>query len=315
MRRFELADILGLVVVLLWAANIPLAKDALSEFSPLSFNAVRIPLSALLLWIATLLLEGRIHLRPGDIWKILGMGIIGNVFYLTLFMHGLELTKAGNVGLLMSIGTVFTALLSRLLGHEYLGRIVWVGIFLSFGGVAVILLESAEFAVGTGTLVGDLITLAATSCWSVYTVFSKILMKSYSPLTFTTLTLSVGGLALFFMSLPSLMDQNWAQISTKSYLELGYSSIFALAVAYSIWFYCVDRLGSTKTAIYVNLLPFWTLLFARFFIGEAITPLQILGGILILSGLYLTKLKGPESRARSFPARELHCSLKVVKEG
>ena len=294
MRRFELVDILGLVVVLLWAANLPLAKDALREFSPMSFNAVRIPPSALLLWIPTLLLEGRIHLQPRDIWKILVLGIIGNVFYLTLFIHGLELTKAGNVGLLLSIGTIFTALLSRLLGHEYLGRIVWVGIFLSFGGVAVILLESAEFAVGTGTLVGDLITLAAASCWSVYTVFSKTLMKSYSPLTFTTLTLSVGALALFFISFPDLMDQNWGQISTKSYLELGYSSIFSLAVAYSIWFYCVDRLGSTKTAIYANLVPFWTLLFAWFFIGEEITLLQILGGILILTGIYLTKLKNPK---------------------
>ncbi len=291
MRKLELADILGLVVVLLWAANLPLAKDALREFSPMSFNAVRIPLSALLLWIPMLLLKGRIHVQPRDIWKILVLGIIGNVFYLTLFIHGLELTRAGNVGLLMSVGTVFTALLSRLLGHEYLGRMVWVGIFLSFGGVAVILLESAEFAVGTGTLVGDLITLAAASCWSVYTVFSKTLMKSYSPLTFTTLTLSVGALVLFFISLPDLMDQNWGQISTKSYLELGYSSIFSLAVAYSIWFYCVDRLGSTKTAIYANLVPFGTLLFAWFFIGEEITLLQILGGILILSGIYLTKLK------------------------
>ena len=127
MRKFELADILGLVVVLLWAANLPLAKDALREFSPMSFNAVRIPLSALLLWIPMLLLKRRIHLQPRDIWKILVLGIIGNVFYLTLFIHGLELTKAGNVGLLMSIGTVFTALLSRLLGHEYLDRIVWVG--------------------------------------------------------------------------------------------------------------------------------------------------------------------------------------------
>ncbi len=291
MRRFELADILGLLVVVLWAANLPLAKDALREFSPMSFNAVRIPLSALLLWIPMLLLKGRIHLQPRDIWKILVLGIIGNVVYLTLFIHGLELTKAGNVGLLMSVGTVFTALLSRLLGHEYLGRIVWVGIFLSFGGVSVILLESAEFAVGTGTLVGDLITLAAASCWSVYTVFSKTLMRSYSPLTFTTLTLSVGAFALFFISLPDLMDQNWGQISTKTYLELGYSSIFSLAVAYSIWFYCVDRLGSTKTAIYANLVPFGTLLFAWFFIGEEITLLQILGGILILSGIYLTKLK------------------------
>ncbi len=149
MRKFEFTDILGLVVVLLWAANLPLAKDALREFSPMSFNAVRIPLSALLLWIPMLLLKGRIHLQPRDIWKILVLGIIGNVVYLTLFIHGLELTKAGNVGLLMSVGTVFTALLSRLLGHEYLGRIVWVGIFLSFGGVSVILLESAEFAVGT----------------------------------------------------------------------------------------------------------------------------------------------------------------------
>ncbi len=291
MRKLEFADILGLVVVLLWAANLPLAKDALREFSPMSFNAVRIPLSALLLWIPMLLLKGRIHLQPRDIWKILVLGIIGNVFYLTLFIHGLELTKAGNVGLLMSVGTVFTALLSRLLGHEYQGRMVWLGIFLSFGGVAVILLESAEFAVGTGTLVGDLITLAAACCWSVYTVFSKTLMKSYSPLTFTTLTLSVGAFALFFISLPDLMDQNWEQISTKSYLELGYSSIFSLAVAYSIWFYCVDRLGSTKTAIYANLVPFWTLLFAWFFIGEKITLLQILGGILIVSGIYLTKLK------------------------
>ena len=294
MRRLEIADILGLVVGLLWAANLPLAKDALREFSPMTFNAVRIPLSALLLWIPMLLLKGRIHLQPGDIWKILVLGIIGNVFYLTLFIHGLELTKAGNVGLLMSVGTVFTALLSRLLGHEYLGRIVWVGIFLSLGGVSVILLESAELAVGTGTLVGDLITLAAASCWSVYTVFSKPLMRSYSPLTFTTLTLSVGAFALFFISLPDLVDQNWGQISTKSYLELGYASIFSLAVAYSIWFYCVDRLGSTKTAIYGNLVPFWTLLFAWLFIGEEITLLQILGGVLILTGIYLTKLKNPK---------------------
>ncbi len=291
MRKFELADILGLVVVLLWAANLPLAKEAMREYSPMSFNAVRIPLSALLLWIPMLLLKRRIHLQPRDIWKILVLGIIGNVFYLTLFIHGLELTKAGNVGLLMSVGTVFTALLSRLLGHEYQDRRVWAGIFLSFGGVAVILLESAEFAVGTGTLVGDLITLAAACCWSVYTVFSKTLMKNYSPLTFTTLTLSVGAFALFFLSLPDLMDLNWGQISTKSYLELGYSSIFSLAVAYSIWFYCVDRLGSTKTAIYINLVPFGTLLFAWFFIGEEVTLLQILGGILILTGIYLTKLK------------------------
>ncbi len=291
MRKFELAHSLGLVVVLLWAANIPLVKDALREFSPMSFNAVRIPLAALLLWIPMLLLKRRIHIQPRDIWKILVLGIIGNVFYLTLFIHGLELTKAGNVGLLMSVGTVFTALLSRLLGHEYQDRRVWVGIFLSFGGVAVILLESAEFAVGTGTLVGDLIILAAACCWSVYTVFSKTMMRSYSPLTFTTLTLSVGAFALFFLSLPDLMDLNWGQISTKSYLELGYSSVFSLAVAYSIWFYCVDRLGSTKTAIYINLVPFGTLLFAWFFIGEEITLLQILGGVLILSGIYLTKLK------------------------
>ncbi len=292
MRKLELADILGLVVVLLWAAHLPLAKDALREFSTVTFNAVRIPLSALLLWIPTLLWGGRIHLQPRDIWKIVGLGIIGNVVYLTLFIHALELTKAGNVGLLMSIGTIFTALLSRLLGHEYLGRMVWAGIFLSFGGVAVILLESAEFAIGTGTLLGDLLTLAAAACWSLYTVCSRTLMKSYSPLTFTTLTLSVGALALFFISLPSLADQEWGQISTKSYLELGYSSIFSLAVAYSIWFYCVDRLGSTKTAIYSNLIPFWTLLFAWMLIGEEITVLQILGGILILTGIYLTKLSG-----------------------
>lgn len=293
MRKFERADVSCLTVTIIWGANMPLVKDALTELSPMSFNAVRLILAASLLWILTLLIEHRVLLDRKDVKRIFMLGFVGNALYQILFIHGLYLTKAGNVALLLSMGTIFTALLSRALGHERFGPIVWGGIFLSLSGVTIILLESAELGFSGGTFLGDLLILGSSACWSVYTVYSKPMMKSYSPLSLTALTFSIGSLGFLLISVPYLPSQNWEQVSTESYLQLGYSFIFSLAVGYVLWFHGVDRLGSTKTAIYGNLVPFFGILFARIFLREEITVMQIAAGILILTGIYLTRRGQP----------------------
>lgn len=288
MRRFELADLSCLTVVLIWGANMPLVKTALDEFSPMSFNAIRLLLAALLLWILTIFIEGRIELHRGDILLILVLGITGNALYQILFIKGIFLTKAGNVSLLISSATIFTALWSRFLGQERFSAIVWAGIFLSLGGVTLILLESAEFAVSGGTLLGDLLILGSSLCWSSYTVYSKPLMKRYSPLSLSTLTMSVGALVFFLFSFSELKVQDWEQVSGKSYMILTCSFTFALVLGYILWLHGVARLGSTRTAIYSNLIPLVGVISAELVLGESITPMQIAAGILIATGIYLT---------------------------
>lgn len=289
-EKFSRADFYCLLMTLIWGANMSIAKDAMVEMTPLSFNGVRLMLATLLLWFLTLLKEGQIRLRRQDVRIILILGVVGNTAYQLLFIYGLYYTKAGNVGLLLASATILTAILSRMLGHEKLSPIVWIGIGVSLSGVGCILWESAEIGFSSGTLPGDLMILAAAACWSVYTVYSKSIMDQYTPLSLTTLTVAVGGFFFFLWSIPDILGQQWDAVSPKGYAELGFSLTFAIALGYAIWFDAIDKLGSTRTAIYGNLIPFSSLLFAAFFLNEPVTLFQAAGGGLILTGIYLTRL-------------------------
>ncbi len=291
MKRFGGADLACLSTVIIWGCNLSIIKHALEDFSPLSFNAVRLVLaSGLLLAIAPLLgqlpLLGLRARLPG----LILFGILGNSVYQLLFIFSLQMTKAGNVAILMASTPVFTALISRKVGHERLSRIVWLGIGVSLGGAVLLIYESLEMGFGSSDLLGNLMILGSSICWASYTVFARQTMAELPPLGFTAITLAIGSLGFLAVSIPSLTTQSWIDVAALSYLELVVSTVFGLALAYSLWFFGVSRLGSTRTTVYSNLIPFVGVLVAWWFLGEAVTLLQLLGGGAILTGIYLTRL-------------------------
>jgi drug/metabolite transporter (DMT)-like permease len=304
MRGFEKADVFCLLMTLVWGANISVVKGALGELSPLAFNGTRLFIGALALSVFARILAGPLPLIPKHWLALIALGVIGNTLYQLFFIFGIAITKAGNVSLLMSAATVFTALLSRAFGHEKLSPLVWTGILISVSGVLAILIESGEFDVGVGTLRGDLLVLTATVCWSAYVVLSKKYMDRFPPLVLTSYTLLAGSCILLLTSLPSIALQDWQSVSWKGYLALGYSSVFAIAIGYALWFYAVDRIGSTRTAIYGNLIPFFGVSLAWLTLGERVTPLQILGGGLIVTGIYLTRLGRPPDAPTAIRRRQ-----------
>lgn len=216
-------------------------------------------------------------------------GLLGNTLYQLLFIYGVHLTKAGNVALLLSSSTVFVALLSRLAGHETFSPRVALGIVLSLSGVALVITEKSQVAISREGLFGDFLILCSAICWASYTVYGRPLLKRYSTMSFSTLTFGFGAVGFFLLSLPALAAQDWSAVRPISYLELAFSLVFALAVAYSLWFYGVSRLGSTRTSIYGNLVPFFGVTSAWLFLGEPLTLQQVSGGALIVVGALLTR--------------------------
>ncbi|MFQ5739847.1 MAG: DMT family transporter [Acidobacteriota bacterium] len=289
MKRLDHADAACLLITLIWGSNLSLVKDALADFTPMGFNGPRLCLAAGLLWSLTRWLEEPVRCRRQDVGSLVFFGLVGNTAYQLLFIYGIELTKAGNVALLLSSTTIFTAVLSRLAGHERLGSNVWAGIGLSIMGVFLILFESAEFALHRASLGGDLLILGSSACWASYTVYGRSMMHEHSPLTFTTLTFGFGAAGFLLLSVPALTSQQWHRISLRSYAELAYSAVFGLALAYTLWFYAVKQLGSTRTSIYNNLIPFVGLVFAWLFLEESISLFQLGGGGLIVAGIYLSR--------------------------
>lgn len=288
--RFGATDFLMLLAILLWAVNFSIIKIALREFSIHGFNGPRLFLASILLLIFLWRKEGRLSVRRADLPRLIALGIIGNTFYQLLFINGISRTTASSTSLIMTMTPIFIALLSAVFIHERIHWAGWLGIFMAFFGLYLVLFGSGgSFSLGGQTLRGDLMILTGNLCWAVYTVFSKPFLDTMSPLKLTSLTLAFGALFYLPAAAKDILATPWAALSWQSWAALFFSGIFALAVSYVIWYSSVRRIGNTKTGIFGNITPVFTVFFAYLFLDERITPPQVIGALIIFFGFYLTR--------------------------
>ncbi len=302
-RRFPPDLAIGLLV-LIWGSNFSVVKAALTEFSPLAFNSTRFVLASLVL-AAFLWISGvRPRFQKGDTLRLVGLGLLGNVVYQALFIHGIHWTRAGNAALMLSAVPLIVALLSVGLKHETISRAGWAGVALSISGIALILWGSSRgISFGSDTMRGDLTMLAGALAWSLYTVLSAPYVQKYGTLPVTAFTMWVGTVGLVAVSVPALRAQEWGSISLGAWGGLVFSGAFAIALAYMLWYYGVRHLGSSRTAIYSNTVPVVALIVAWMTLGEVPTWVQVAGTVMIIGGIGLARLrrKPAELPEDSFP--------------
>jgi drug/metabolite transporter (DMT)-like permease len=174
------------------------------------------------------------------------------------------------------------------------------GVILSFLGVVMIVLGAGNaLTFSNQSLFGDLLIVANPICWSIYTVLSKPMLKEYSPLKLTAVTMAIGAVPLVIVGAPTFGTQNWAAISVDAWLGLGFSAFLALGIGYVIWYTGVSRIGSARTSIYDNLVTVFAVASAWILLSESMTPIQIAGAVLVFVSLYVVrrKSKNQESKA------------------
>ncbi len=69
-----------------------------------------------------------------------------------------------------------------------------------------------------------------------------------------------------------------------------YSALFALGVAYTIWYMAVREIGSARTSVYSNLVPIVAMMTAVLTLGERMTPSRLAGAAAVLVGVALTRV-------------------------
>ncbi len=286
-----LTDFGLIALAAIWGVNFSIVKVALNELEPLAFNALRFPLAAAALgWIV---FRGTEDLMPQreDVPRILLLGLIGNVLYQLAFIIGLDWTYAGNASLLLATTPVWTVILSAAAGHEQPNRWVIIGIMGTLIGMVLVVIGSDDqLSLGSTTLRGDLLMIVGSIFWSVYTVAGAKPVARYGALRMTTWTLWVGTPILFAAGIPSLLQTDLTDVSAQVWWAIFYAGLFALALAYVIWYHGVEKLGNSRTAVYSNLVPVWALITAWIWLGERPEMLQLLGAASILIGLTISRL-------------------------
>ena len=288
--KFSLNDGLMLVVVTIWALNLSLVKISLREIPPLPYNGVRLLLAAAVLVAWLLLTEKNLRLRRQDLPKILVLSFSGYTLYQFLFIYGIDLTTASNTAVIFGSTPIMISLLSSFFKHEKITPLGWLGIGLGFFGIYLVISGRAGgFALSRQTWKGDLLLFAAVFFWAHYSVSARPLLKVYSPLKFTAVTMGLGSLMFFPFSVAGLGKLPLAAVSAKAWLCMLYSGVVALSLALVLWFFSVRQVGNSQTAVYSNLQPVLAVVFAALLLGEKASSSLLLGAAVIFVGIYFTR--------------------------
>jgi len=283
-------DLRLVFVAIAWGVNFSFIKFALADFYPLSFTIIRFFLAALFLFCVMIVQRESFWVERRHMVKIVLLGFIGISFYNILFIYGLQRTTASNSALFIAMSPLFAALTQFVTKNEQLTSGGALGLLLSSAGALLIIwTRTGGLSLSWQDLSGDLLTLAASFSWALYTLLAKPLLEKYSPIKITAYSMAIGTFLLLPLGLPELADQSWRTISVTSWSALGFGAFIAGGIAYTLWYQGVQQLGVTRTIVYHYLMPFVAVSFAALFLHEQITFLQIFGGCAILAGVYLVQ--------------------------
>ncbi len=280
----------ALLTILIWGTTFISTKVLLTSFQPVEILFLRFVLGFLAL---CLIYPRRLRLgeRRQELW-FAAAGLCGVTLYYLLENIALTYTLASNVGVLVSVSPVFTALFSHfLLRREKLCPAFFAGLAVALAGV--VLLSYNGSAVLKLDPRGDVLALLAAAIWSAYSLITRHISSFGYPVVQTTRRIFAYGLVFMLPALlifgfrPSLE----AVLEPVNLLNLVYLGLGACALCFVTWNFAVGKLGAVKTSTYIYLVPVVTLATSALVLGEPVTPLSAVGAALTVAGLALSEHK------------------------
>jgi drug/metabolite transporter (DMT)-like permease len=270
---------------MLWAGNFVAGKFLVGHASPMMLTDMR--------WIAAIacllplvwLKEKKVVPPKQALWPLFWMGLTGIVLFNLFMFLALERTSADNVGLLSALNPVSIAIVSFFLLRERMTRRQLIGMIVSLLGVVVVISHGDVMRLLHLHLnAGDLYMLCAVASWGFYSVAGKRAMKYVSPYMSTLWAGIFGVLVLLPFTATSftIVDPDPAFWIATVYVSVG-----ATVIAMLFWNMGVQKVGGTKSGIFLNFNPIFTALLSFWLLGESMTVVQCIGTVLVISGVYL----------------------------
>ncbi|MBD1587431.1 DMT family transporter [Pseudomonas typographi] len=274
-----------LFTVVIWAGNTVVTKLSAGLIGPASITFYRWLLAFVVLLPFTAAGLWRARAQVCRHWpKLAALGTLGMVIYQGLAYYAAQTTSATNMGILVALSPLFSALLSSLLAGERLTRGAVCGGVVSVGGVLWLIARGhlanlAQIQMGGG----DGLMLLAVLANALYGV---LLRRWHLPLgSWAQLTVQVGCALVFLLP--------WYGLSERSALTPAnvplvlYAGLIASVLAPWLWINGVQAVGPSQASLFLNLIPVLVALAAVLWLGEQLAAYHFVGAALALAGVWL----------------------------
>lgn len=284
-KTFAIISLTLLMVV--WGSAFVVSKSTLERLPPIFFAVVRHALASLIL----LMMVGvrRVRGSRGSIpgWGVLTlMGLTGVTLYYIAYNFGLYYTTASQGALIQSVTPAVTAALAVGLLNEKVTRRRILGMALSIVGVVIVVGSGVPEGEARNPLWGTLLMLGTVAVWSIYTILAKR-VANYDGFLVTTSSTVIGTLLLVPLAVGELHGAPLPHIEPRDWLAIFYLAAVVSAGGYLVYNRSLRALDAHQTINFTNLVPVVAVVAAVVFLGESILPLQVVGGAVVLFGVWL----------------------------
>lgn len=290
----------------IWGASLAFTKTLVSELSPVTLIAMRCLLGAAVMFFLSGPLGWLKKLSAREWLLLAACGLSGVLATQLLQAWALTRTSANHAGWLMGFGPVVIAAMSALFLGERIGRLRWLGFAVGFAGTLMVIFSSQRDAGGavipTGT--GDLVFLGGSFSWAAYVLLVSA-MGNVPQTGVTYMNMAMSFAALAPVALLRGGAGEVARLSAHGWWALAYMGLLSSGLGYYLWNTGVRRLGASSSGSFLYAEPFAAQFAAAWFLGERLSPYAILGGLVILCGVYWVN----GGRAGAGPLKRIYCMV------
>jgi drug/metabolite transporter (DMT)-like permease len=274
------------VTLLFWASAFAAIRAGLVAYAPGHLALLRFLVASAVLAMYAALTRMRLP-AARDLPAMLLMGFLGITVYHVALSYGEVAVTAGAASLLIASAPTITALLAMLFLDERLKAWGWMGIGVSFVGVALIALGEGQ---GVRFEPRALLILLAAASTSLYFILQKRYLEKYGALQLAAYSIWAGTL-LMLVFLPGLIRALPAA-PLDATLAVVYLGVFPAALAYVSWTYVLSRMPASIAGSFLYLSPILATLIAWVWLSELPTWLSLVGGVTSLTGVILVNAWG-----------------------
>ena len=289
MNRSLIGLLSGLCAASIWGGMYVVSKVVLDVIPPFTLLLLRLILGVITLGVV-IIIQKRPALTKKQLRDSFLVGIVGYGVSLAFQFVGTKLSTASNGALVTSATPAFVLLFAPfLLGERTTTRRVIALIISSLGVIAVIDPRTADFA--SDLFLGNLSLLAAALTWALYSVMVRKVAQNADLLT-TSMIMLAGGLpSSILFSIFEINNLGIGEITIGIIGGVLFLGIISTALAMFLWNYAFSEIPAAAASLTFFAQPVVGTLLGWFFLGEEITPLFIVGGLFIGTGIIISSSK------------------------
>jgi drug/metabolite transporter (DMT)-like permease len=295
MQKHSLFGLLaGLTAASIWGGMYVVSKAVLEVIPPFALLATRLVLGILALG-AVIAFRPRVAFTKKQFWQIFLVGFVGYGVSLGFQFVGTKLSTASNGSLVTSATPAFVLLFAPLLLGEKATTRGLVALAIStLGVVAVIDPRNAELS--PALFWGNLSLLAAALTWALYSVLVRKVSRAGDLLTSSAIMLAGGIPSSLLFGFWEIHSQGLGEITLGVVGGILFLGIVSTALAMFLWNYAFAELPAAAASLTFFAQPVVGTILGALFLREIITPLFLVGGLLIGVGLVVAGIEPLKSR-------------------